>query len=102
MITSNERRFVNHWLEQKSGPKWKYYLQFTFAWTVVSFLVIFFLTKLFTQIWETGGQEVIYWLLAISFIIGSVSTHLTYVLSEKRYKKIIDKEKKGNDEMKLN
>ncbi|MEO6187863.1 MAG: hypothetical protein ABIO82_06070 [Ginsengibacter sp.] len=97
MITREERRFANHWLEQKSGPRWKYYLQFTIAWTVVSFLVIFFLTKLFTQLWETGGSETIYWLLVVSFVIGLLSTHLTYVINEKRLKKILEKDQLGKE-----
>ncbi len=97
MITREERRFANHWLEQKSGPRWKYYLQFTLAWTVVSFLVIFFLTKLFTPLWETGGSNTIYWLLLVSFVIGLVATHLTYVINEKRLNKILKKEKKAKD-----
>ncbi len=93
MITNQEKQFINHWLEQKSGPRWKYYLQFTIAWTIVSFLVIFFLTKLFTEAWETGGESLIYLLVTISIISGFLATHLTYVVSEKRYKKILKKRK---------
>ena len=85
---------MNHWIEQKSGPRWKYYLQFTSAWTVVSFLVIFFLTKLFTDAWETGGNNMIVVLVAVSIVIGFLATHFTYIISEKRYKKIIKSEEK--------
>ena len=92
MITNQEKRFINHWLEQKSGPLWKYYLQFSIAWTVVSFLVIFFLTKLFTEAWETGGKNLIYLILIISIVTGFLATHFTYALSEKRYKKILKRE----------
>jgi len=92
MISNTERHFINHWLEQSSGPKWKYYLQFTIAWTVVSFLVIFFLTKLFTSAWETGGQYFILLLLGISIVTGFLATHFTYTLSKKRYKKILNRE----------
>ncbi|HSQ44714.1 MAG TPA: hypothetical protein VLM16_06935 [Ginsengibacter sp.] len=92
MISNSERHFINQWLEQRSGPRWKYYLQFTIAWTVVSFLVIFFLTKLFTPLWETGGKNLIFLLIAISVVIGILSTHLTYSLSEKKYNKIIKRE----------
>jgi len=96
MITKPERRFIDHWQEQKSGPKWKYYFQFTVAWTIVSFLVIFFLTKLFTSAWETGGRYMILLFAAISVLAGFLATHLTYLLSEKRYKKILQKEKEAN------
>jgi cation transporter-like permease len=93
MITNSERHFINQWSEQKSGPKWKFYLLFSIAWSVVSFLVIFFLTKLFTNLWETGGFNLIYVLVILSIISGFLSTHFTYTLNEKRYKKIIDKNK---------
>lgn len=94
MITNQEKHFINHWLEQKSGPRWKYYLQFSIAWTVVSFLVILFLTKLFTEAWETGGKNLIYFILIGSVITGFLATHITYFLSEKRYKKILEREEK--------
>src|SRR5664279_3573530 len=93
MISNSERHFITHWIEHKSGPKWKYYVQFTFAWTVVSFLVIFFLTKLFTNAWETGGRNLIFLLVGLSFIAGFLATHFTYTLSEKRFKKILKREK---------
>ena len=92
MISNSERHFIAQWQEQKSGPRWKYYLQFTIAWTVVSFLVIFFLTKLFTHLWETGGRNLIFICIAVSIAIGFLSTHLTYSLSEKKYKKIMKRE----------
>jgi polyferredoxin len=94
MITNAERRFIEQWRDQKSGPKWKYYLLFSMAWSVVSFLVIFFLLKLFTNLWQTGGQNLIYLLLGIAIIIGFFSTHFTYVINEKKYHAIMEREKK--------
>ena len=94
MITNEEKHFINHWTEQKSGPRWKYYLQFTIAWSVVSFLVIFFLTKLFTELWETGGESLIYFIVFISLITGFLATHFTYAISEKRFRKILKREGK--------
>ncbi|HXR82683.1 MAG TPA: hypothetical protein VN722_00070 [Hanamia sp.] len=94
-MTSSERRFVEQWREQKSGPRWKYYLLFSIAWSVVSFLVIFFLTKLFTSLWESGGANLIYILVAVSIVSGIASTHISYVNNEKRYKSIMQKEKNG-------
>jgi cation transporter-like permease len=92
MISKSERRFINQWLEQKSGARWKYYLQFSIAWTIVSFLVIFFITKCFTQLWETGGRNMIFVFIGASIISGFLATHLTYTFSEKRYKKIVARE----------
>ncbi|MEO8720126.1 MAG: hypothetical protein ABI372_03415 [Ginsengibacter sp.] len=93
MLTGPERHFIEQWREQKSGPRWQYYLLYSLAWSVVSFLVIFFLTKLFTNLWETGGPNLIYVLIAISIVTGISSTHFNYVNSEKRYHKILKKEK---------
>ncbi len=94
MISKSERRFINQWLEQKSGAKWKYYLQFSIAWTIVSFLVIFFITKFFTRAWETGGRNMIFVFIMAAIIAGFLATHLTYTLSENRYRKIIEREEK--------
>lgn len=95
MITNAERRFIEQWRDQKSGPRWKYYILFTFAWTVVSFLVIFFILKLFTNLWETGGQNLIYIMVGAALIIGFFSTHITYVNNEKRYHAIIQRENRS-------
>lgn len=94
MISNSENHFITNWLEQKSGPRWKYYLQFSIAWAIISFLVIFFLLKLFTNAWETGGQNLIFIIIAASLLSGFITTHVTYTISEKKYKKII--ERKGN------
>lgn len=93
MITNTERHFISYWQEQKSGPKWKYYLLFSVAWSVVTFLVIFFLSKLFTNLWETGGANLIYVLISISIAIGISSTHFTYVSNERKLKKLLKKDK---------
>ena len=94
MITKAEQRFLDQWREQKSGPRWKFYLLYSIAWSVVSFLVIFFLAKLFTQLWETGGANLIYILIAIAITVGFLSTHFTYTTNEKKYKNITEKVKK--------
>ena len=85
---------MNHWIEQRSGPRWKYYLQFSIAWTVVSFLLIFFLTRLFTDLWDTGGNSMIILFIVGSVVTGFLATHFTYSLSEKRYKKIMKRDEK--------
>ncbi|MEO9211314.1 MAG: hypothetical protein ABI208_09465 [Ginsengibacter sp.] len=97
MITNTERHFIAEWDDQRSGPRWKYYLLFSLAWSVVSFLVIFFLTKLFTQLWETGGPNLIYTLVTISIIIGILFTHFSYTRNENRYRKIMDRNKEAQN-----
>lgn len=93
MLTSSERHFIEQWREQRSGPRWQYYLLFIFAWGVVSFLIIFFLAKLFTNLWEKGGAGMIYIFIGLALVCGFIATHFTYVRSEKRYKNIIVREK---------
>jgi uncharacterized membrane protein len=100
MITNSERRFIEQWCDQKKGPKWQYYLIFTIAWATVSFLVIFFLLKLFTNLWATGGPNFIYLLIAIALVIGALSAHLTYFTNEKKYHRIMSREKQDHIELK--
>ena len=95
MITNAERRFIEQWRDQKSGPKWKYYLIFSFGCSVVSFLVIFFILKLFTNLWETGGPNLIYIMIGAAVIIGVFSTHFTYVNNEKKYHAIMRREREN-------
>lgn len=97
ILTSAERNFLSHWKEQKSGPKWQFYGLFTMAWSVVSFLLIFFISKLFTNLWETGGPNLIYGIIIASLISGIVSTHYMYVSNERKYKRIILKVKEQNN-----
>ena len=94
MMTRAEQRFIEHWKEQRSGAKANFYLVFTMGWTVVSFLVIFFLAKLFTNLWETGGKYLIFIFIVLALITGFLSTHFTYYFNEKKFNKIIDREKK--------
>ena len=97
ILTSAERNFLSHWKEQKSGPKWQFYGLFTMAWSVVSFLLIFFISKLFTNLWETGGPNLIYGIIIASIISGIISTHYMYVSNERKYKRIILKVKEQNN-----
>ena len=91
MISNSDRHFINHWKEQRSGPRWKYYLLFTIAWTVVAFILIFFLSKIFTDLWETGGRYLIVVIIFLALVIGFASTHITYRYSEKKFRLILKK-----------
>ena len=97
ILSSADRNFLSHWKDQKSGPKWKFYALYSMAWSVVSFLVIFFFTKLFTNLWETGGPNLIYGIIVVSLISGVVSTHYMYVSNERKYRRIILKVKEQNN-----
>ena len=97
MLSSADRNFLSHWEEQKSGPKWQFYALYSLAWSVVSFLVIFFLSKLFTNLWETGGPNLIYGIIAVSIIAGIFSTHFMFISNERRYHRILVKMKEKNN-----
>ena len=96
-LSSADRNFLTHWKEQKSGPKWQFYLLYSLAWSVVSFLLLFFFSKLFTNLWETGGPNLIYTLIVLSIISGVLSTHFMYVSNERRYHRILVKLKEKNN-----
>lgn len=83
-MTPADRRFMQSWEDQKKGSRFGYYLTYTLGWSVVSFFVIFFLTKLFTNLWETGGKNLIYLYIGISVVAAILATHLTWTANEKR------------------
>ena len=92
MLTASEKRFIKDWEFQKEGPKWKYYLQYSIAWTIVIFLSIFFITKFLMSNRNIGG-----WLSFTVFFITAVVlsiliTHLIYQSNEKKLNAIVKKE----------
>lgn len=94
MLNSSERHFLDQWKDQRKGPKWKYYLIFSIAWTVASFLGIFFLSKFIMHDRAMGGTTGFYIIAAIAIVVGISSTHLVYTTSENKYQKILEREKK--------
>ncbi len=93
MLSNAEKRFVESWQEQRGNSKLKYYLQFTIAWSVVIFLSLFFIVKLVMTDRSMGGLNTFYVLVPIGMILAFIATHFTFVVNEKRLKKIIDREK---------
>ena len=93
MLTSAERHFLDQWRDQRQGPKWKYYVTFSVAWTVVSFLAIFFLSKFIMHDRAMGGTTGFLIIAAIAIVIGISSTHLVYSTSENKYLRILQREK---------
>ena len=92
MLTSSERHFMQSWKEQREGPKWKYYLQYIIAWSTVSFLSLFFLTKLIMSDRSMGGWISFYIVLIVSIIVATLATHIIYQSNEKKYKRILQRE----------
>lgn len=79
-----DRRFIENWKDQRKGSRLGYYLTYIVGWTIVSFFVLFFLSKLFTNLWETGGKYLVYIFIGISLVTAFLVTHLTYTRNEKR------------------
>ncbi len=96
MLTSSEKHFIQSWKEQRHGPRWKYYVQYTIAWGIVTFLVLFFLLKLIMTERNMGGLVTFYIILPASILIAFTVTHFTYVINERRLKKILQREEKQN------
>ncbi|CAN5357043.1 hypothetical protein BH09BAC2_BH09BAC2_21600 [soil metagenome] len=101
MLSSSEKNFIKNWQDQKEGPKWKYYLQYSFAWTVVSFLCLFFLIKLIMSDRNMGGITSFYIVLPISILIGFLITHLVYSINEKKLNLLLQKQKESNGSLKI-
>jgi len=85
----SDRRFIQYWKDQRTGSKTSYYIVYSIGWAVVAFFVLFFLSKLFTNLWETGGRSLVYIFIAISIITAVLVTHFTYKGNEKRLKKLL-------------
>ncbi len=96
MLTSSERHFMQSWKEQREGPRWKYYLQYIIAWGTVSFLSLFFLTKLIMSDRSMGGWTSFYIVLATSLILATLATHIIYQSNEKKFDRILQREKQSN------
>ncbi len=88
-----DRRFIENWKDQRKGSRFGYYLTYIIGWSVVSFFVLFFLSKLFTNLWETGGKSLVYIFAAIAFIAAFLITHLTYSGNEKKLHRLIEEYK---------
>ena len=95
MLTTSEKNFIRDWQIQKEGPKWKYYLQYIFAWTTVIFLSSFFLLKLIMADRSMGGWTSFYIILPLSIVLATLITHFVYQTNEKKLQRILEKEKNG-------
>lgn len=93
MMKAADRRFIEYWKDQRGGSRTSYYVIYSIGWAVVCFFVLFFLSKLFTNLWETGGQSLVYIFITISVVTALLVTHFTWTNNEKRLKKLLDEYK---------
>ena len=96
MLTTAEKTFIRHWQEQKEGPKWKYYVQYIIAWTVVIFLSLLFILKLIMAERDMGGWTSFYIVLPISILLAAATTYLVYQTNEKKLQRLLEKQNKEN------
>lgn len=89
MIKPEDRRFIEQWSDQRKGSKVGYYAIYTIAWGVIIFLIIFFLTRLFTSLWNTGGQYLALLFIAISLVASVIITHYIWTNNEKRLHRLM-------------
>lgn len=88
-----DRRFIESWKDQRKGSRFGYYLTYIVGWSIVSFFVLFFLSKLFTNLWETGGQSLVYIFIVISLVTAFLVTHFTYTGNEKKLHRLMEEYK---------
>ena len=91
MLTHKERRFIRHWEEQRRGSRAGYYVLYIFIWFFVVMLFLFFLLSNFVQIQKNSLQK-LYGMLMAASVISVIVTHLSFLLNERRIKKIIRRE----------
>lgn len=92
-MKAEDRRFIENWKDQRKGSRLGYYLIYIIGWSIVSFFVLFFLSKLFTNLWETGGKSLVYIFIAISLVASFLITHLTYTRNEKKLHRLSEEYK---------
>ncbi len=89
MLSTSEKTFIKNWEIQKEGARWKYYLQYIIAWTVVIFLSLFFIIKLIIADRAMGGWIGFVIIFAVSMVLATVVTHLIYKTNEKKFERLL-------------
>jgi len=90
MITSEEKRFIRYWEDQREDGQLSYFLQYTlvggFIMSLFVFIAIFFFLNFYVSIF-------ILIIVPVSCIIASsLLTHYSWVKNEKRLRRIIKRE----------
>ena len=101
MLTAKEKRFIRYWEEQRKGGKWKYYLLYILTGTFITAVVISFLMSMLLMRFVTR----IPYVFLGSFFLVSILTIFSWMLNEKRFKRIIRREVqqgRSNDEQVVN
>lgn len=86
-----DRRFIQYWEDQRKGSRTGLYISYTLGWGVVLFFVLFFSSRLFTNLWNTGGPWLGVIFVLIALIGAFVITHLIWTRNEKRLRDLKSK-----------
>lgn len=91
-----DRRFMAYWKDQRGGSKTGYYVIYTLGWGVVIFFVFFFFSKLFTNLWETGGPYLAFIFGAIALVLAFFITNYIWKRNEKRMHRLIKEDEQSS------
>ncbi len=87
-LKPDDRRFIQYWEDQRKGSRAGLYISYILGWSVIIFFVLFFLSRLFTNLWNTGGPWLGLVFVIIALIIAFLITHTTWLRNEKRLKRL--------------
>lgn len=87
-MTPADRRFIEHWSDQRKGSKAGYYITYIIGWGVVVFFSLFFLSKFLTNLWRTGGPYLGLVFVIMSLISSFFITHFIWRKNEKRWREL--------------
>lgn len=91
MLTTEEKRFIKHWEEQRKGGKYKFYLLYILAGTFIAALVLSFLFSIIiSPLFRIDFALVA--IIVIAFLLVTFLTIMTWYRNERRFKRIIRRE----------
>lgn len=96
LLSTSEKRFIRYWQEQRTGGRWSYYALYIAVGTFIGTIIL--ATFLFLFLQAIFGSLSFWIALALSLLISSVATVLTWSANEKKFKKIVRREiEKGSE-----
>jgi tryptophan-rich sensory protein len=91
VLTTEEKRFIKYWEEQRTGGKFKYYLLYILAGTFIATLVLSFLYSIIISALFRIDFGLIA-IIVIAFLLVTFLTITTWDKNEKKFKRIIKRE----------
>ena len=88
MITTEERRFLRNWEDQRKGGKLSYFLLFIIAGSIVMTIGVFFVASMFSF----GRPKHLWPIPLVSITLMTTYTWLSWTRNEKKWRSIIKRE----------